>query len=101
MSKEYYCPNCNAILNNQKGFNDGFDSGYCANCGEFLINPKSDDAKLKYKDVRWFCDKCDDYLNAQEGFSDWLNEWKCKKCGYVNKIDAINITTSKKKKYLK
>ena len=83
-----YCPNCQANLTLQKGYDPTLAYWQCKGCGQMLINPEVD------SDIVWICDECGATMNTQEGFSESCGEWKCTKCGYVNKIDASEIYAS-------
>ena len=92
MILEEYCPNCNAILKKQKGFNPNLNYWVCKKCGEQLINPDSNKKRSpKYPDVVWYCDNCGAILNEQKYFNDSRGSWKCKECGYKNPIGESEI----------
>ena len=88
----YFCTNCGAILNEQKGFDPAREIWKCTKCGTILNGDSLDG--IRFKGVAWYCDNCGAYLNAQEGFTDILETWKCKDCGYVNRLSADEIIDS-------
>ncbi len=91
MSDTYeYCPNCDANLTMQKGYDNTLPYWVCRGCGEMLINPDvpSD------SDIIWRCDECGALLNIQEGFSEDNGTWKCDECGFINRIDTENLYES-------
>lgn len=89
-TEEYFCPNCNAILNKQKGFDPSKGSWTCKSCGQHLMDESVFEGD-KFKGVAWYCDKCGDLLNKQPGFSDSYGSWICAKCHYRNPIEEANI----------
>lgn len=86
---EYYCPKCNAVLNEQEGFSPDLSSWVCKNCGQQLTGDNLNNDV--YEDVVWYCDKCGAILNDQEGFTEVNKTWKCEKCGYLNDVTEDNI----------
>ena len=92
MYDEYFCPNCNATLNNQYGFNPSAGSWTCKRCGTHL----SDSAYggNRFEDVSWYCDSCGAFLNKQSGFSDTYDYWDCTECGHSNHISQDEIINS-------
>lgn len=74
---EYYCTNCNATLNFQKGFDPTLSHWRCTECGQIL---NEDDS------TTWVCDNCDAILNHQYGFYDACDYWYCTECGHKNPI---------------
>ena len=89
---EYYCPNCNAILNEQEGFDPDNGSWTCAVCGTHLMDDDVYDGDT-FEGVAWYCDSCGALLNRQDGFSDSYGSWECTECGYLNgttESDIIN-----------
>ena len=91
MSDYYeFCPNCDANLTLQRGYNASLPYWTCLGCGQMLINPKLD----TNLDIIWRCDNCEDLLNIQEGFSDNTGHFVCTKCGYDNIIDDTNLYES-------
>ena len=87
---EYYCTNCQAILNEQPGFRPSLKSWKCKECGMLLVDEEVYDGK-RFKGVAWFCDNCGALLNRQRRFSDQNATWKCTKCGYQNGITEEDI----------
>ena len=87
---EYFCPNCNAILNKQKGFNPNNSTWTCKGCGQFLIDDNIYNGE-DFEGVAWFCDKCEALLNEQPGFSDTYGSWICAKCKHRNPIDKDHL----------
>lgn len=90
MIVEEYCPNCNAYLKRQKGFNSNLKYWNCKKCGQQLINPTKK-SNARYQDVVWYCDNCGAVLNEQKYFNDHRNSWTCKECGYKNSISDDEI----------
>lgn len=80
---EYYCTNCNAILNDQPGFDPDKGTWVCTKCGHMMM---ADDVYRgdKFEGVAWFCDDCGALLNRQAGFTDSCGSWRCTECGHVN-----------------
>ena len=91
---EYYCPNCNANLNEQPGFDPNVGSWTCTECGTTLYDEEFEDTMNEYPGVAWYCDSCGAFLNKQEGFDDSCGSWKCKKCGHINPINEDEIYES-------
>ena len=81
----YYCPNCDANLNKQRGFNP--ENGYweCKKCGQYLFGDNVYSGE-RFIDTMWFCDSCEAFLNMQTGFNDLSDKWECKECGHINPI---------------
>ena len=79
----YYCPNCNADLENQYGFDPSSGTWTCRECGQFLMDEDIADGDT-YEGVAWFCDNCNALLNRQSGFSDSYGTWTCTECGHTN-----------------
>lgn len=92
---DYYCPNCNADLGNQPGFDPDSNYWICAECGVFLTDPDMDQSGNRFEDVGWFCDDCGALLNEQSGFSDWCGYWTCTECGHENRIEEDEIISNK------
>lgn len=92
-NNEYFCPNCNAILNYQLGFSPDNGAWTCTECGQQLYG---DDfyAGERFEGVVWYCDECGEILNKQDGFSDVYSSWTCTNCGHVNFIDEDEIYAS-------
>ena len=86
---EYFCPNCNADLTKQAGFDPDEGRWACTECGMQLYDEQYE-GEL-YKDVLWYCDKCGAFLNKQEGFSEFLEKWTCTDCGHINPITDRDI----------
>ncbi len=86
---EYYCPNCNADLTKQKGFDPNSHIWTCRGCGELLY----DDTVCGdvFGDVIWRCDSCGSILNVQQDFTERLGSWKCTECGFENSITEADI----------
>lgn len=89
MYDEYFCPNCNAILNNQSGFKPE-GTWKCMSCGQTLYGEDVYDG-IFYKDVMWYCDNCNALLNKQSGFYDYCGNWTCSECGHSNPINEDEI----------
>lgn len=89
---EYYCPNCNAILNDQIGFDPSKGSWTCRACGKFLYD--WDDDGECYPGVGWYCDECGALLNSQTGFYDGCDTWTCTECYHENIISEDEIYES-------
>jgi hypothetical protein len=83
-----YCPNCDANLTLQKGYDPSLNYWVCKGCGEILMNPKVEG------DIVWICDDCGEIMNLQPGFTEECGEWKCTQCGCVNKIDISELYAS-------
>lgn len=90
---EYYCPNCNATLDDQPGFDPALGTWKCTECGQGLM-----DDDIYYGDtfegIVWRCDNCNSLLNRQDGFSDSYGSWICTECGYANSITEDDIYDS-------
>ena len=89
MYDEYFCPNCNATLNNQYGFDPNAGSWTCKQCGTHLFD--SAYGGNRFDNVSWYCDSCGAFLNKQSGFSDSYEYWNCTECGYSNHISDDEI----------
>ncbi len=87
---EYYCPNCNADLDDQFGFDPSKGTWTCTECGQFLMDDDIADGD-SFEGVAWFCDNCDALLNRQSGFSDSYGTWTCTECGHINGITDEDI----------
>ena len=87
---EYFCPNCDAILNYQEGFDPSGGAWTCTSCGKLLMDEDVYDGD-SYEGVAWFCDTCNALLNRQSGFSDSLGNWICTECGHLNGITDEDI----------
>lgn len=87
---EYFCPNCDAVLNDQFGFDPSLGAWRCTSCGQTLIGDDVYDGE-KYDGIAWFCDGCNALLNKQFGFTDMVGIWVCTACGHVNPINEDEI----------
>ncbi len=96
LEDEYYCPNCNATLNNQLGFAPDCDIWTCTECGTTLYGDDVEETMEQYEGVVWYCDSCGDVLNRQLGFYDYCETWYCTKCGNANPINEDQIYESEK-----
>ncbi len=83
-----YCPNCQAILNMQKGYDPNKPYWICTGCGQMLFAPDFP------WDIVWRCDKCGALLNTQKGFREDCGKWICEECGESNEIDEKHIYDS-------
>lgn len=92
--EEYYCPNCNAVLNDQEGFSPDLDAWTCTECGETLFGDAVESTMNRFNGVVWFCDECNAILNTQDGFDDSCGTWRCKNCGHENRISDNDIYDS-------
>lgn len=92
--EEYYCPNCNAILNNQIGFDPTEGSWTCTECGQELYGDDVAETMYRYEGVVWHCDSCNAVLNKQFGFDDSCGSWRCTECGRRNRISGEDIYES-------
>lgn len=88
--EEFFCPNCNADLRKQVGFEPDLYSFICQSCGQKLFNDNIYSGD-KFEGVYWYCDRCGALLNKQIGFKDDCGFWHCTECGYKNYIDEENI----------
>lgn len=93
---DYYCPNCNADLEDQYGFDPSRGTWTCTCCGQFLMDSDIADGDT-YEGVAWFCDNCNALLNRQSGFSDSYGTWTCTECGHTNGITDEDIIEDKHK----
>ena len=91
--EEYYCPNCDAILNDQVGFDPNNDTWRCLQCGKELYGDEIYSGE-NYPDVIWRCDNCGAILNKQYGFSDNYESWECTNCFHENRINEDCIYDS-------
>lgn len=87
---EYFCPNCQAVLNDQWGFDPEGNTWTCTECGQLLMDEDIYDGG-NFKGVAWYCDKCGELLNKQYGFSDSYGSWTCTECGHTNGITDDDI----------
>jgi len=98
------CPNCNAVLNDQEGFDPYLRAWKCTVCNTVMVkdeddemfsfNPETAFEGARFPGWYWYCDNCDAFLNSQEGFDDHLDSWKCTICGYETPISAENTYDS-------
>lgn len=84
-SEEHYCPNCEAILDNQDGFDPDAGHWLCTECGHVLYGDDVYEGE-DYPGVMWFCDGCGAFLNKQSGFYDSCGTWICDECFCSNSI---------------
>ena len=91
---EYFCPNCNAILNDQIGFDPSLGVWKCTQCGQELYDDDIATTMESFNGVVWRCDSCGAILNSQSGFRDTCIVWVCTECGYPNSISEDTIFTS-------
>ncbi len=85
-----FCPNCDANLTLQRGYDASLPYWVCLGCGQMLINPELDTDS----DIIWRCDNCGELLNVQKGFDESLPVWICRVCGYENSLDDAAIYES-------
>lgn len=93
MRDEYFCPNCNATLNYQSGFDPNRGSWTCTECGTHLMDDDVYDGDT-FEGIAWYCDDCGALLNRQSGFSNRCGSWTCKKCGHSNSISEDEIISN-------
>ena len=86
-----YCPNCGAVLDDQKGFSENDGTWICSECGMQLYGDEAGETGNYKTGVIWYCDKCGAILNKQEGFDYYGERWICKECGFENDISENNI----------
>ena len=94
MKDEYFCPNCNAVLNDQDGFDPDLGAWTCTECGETLYGDDVENTMDQFDGVVWYCDECNAVLNTQRGFNDSCGTWCCTKCGHENTISEDEIYES-------
>ena len=94
MNEEYFCPNCNAVLNEQDGFDPDLGAWTCTECGETLYGEDVERTMLQFDGVIWYCDECNAILNTQSGFTDLCGTWYCQECGHENPISEKEIYDS-------
>ena len=87
---EYFCPNCDAILNDQPGFDPSEGYWKCTECGQMLTGDDIYDGEY-FEGIVWFCDNCGALLNKQSGFSDTYGSWLCTECYHRNSITEDDI----------
>lgn len=90
MRDEYFCPNCEAILNDQYGFDPDKGSWTCTKCGMHLMDDDVYEGDT-FEGVAWYCDDCGAFLNRQSGFYDYCGSWICTECGHSNPINEDEI----------
>ena len=90
---QHFCPSCEAILEDQFGFDPAVCTWTCTECGQVLIGEDEYDGDL-YPDVVWRCDSCGSFLNRQSGFSDVFSTWMCTECFHMNSISLHDIFDS-------
>jgi len=90
---ELYCPNCEAALDTQSGFDPSSPTWTCQSCGMHLMDPNLPH-RNGLEDIAWYCDGCSELLNVQDGFIDSDDTWwTCTNCGQPNLIieeDALD-----------
>ena len=92
--EEYFCTNCDAVLNNQNGFDPYGGTWTCTVCGQLLVDEDTFNGD-KYEGVAWFCDECGAFLNKQNGFNDYNDSFICTNCYHTNRINESEIYKSK------
>ncbi|MCF0230295.1 MAG: serine/threonine protein kinase [Parasporobacterium sp.] len=95
---EYFCTNCDAILNDQPGFGYNDGTWKCTVCGQQLFGEEAGDTGGRFNGIIWYCDGCGTILNKQEGFDYYGDEWTCTECGFANDITEDNIIQEKPRK---
>ena len=80
-----FCPNCEANLTMQRGYDNSLPYWICTGCGEMLINPEVNAPS----DIIWRCDSCGAVLNIQDNFTEDSNHFICTVCGYDNELNDI------------
>ena len=94
LKDEYFCPNCNAVLNNQPGFDPDGGTWTCTECGTTLYGDDIEETMDLFDGVVWYCDSCGAVLNRQSGFNDYCGTWYCTECGHPNSINENEIYES-------
>lgn len=92
--EEYYCPNCDAVLNDQIGFDPDDGVWTCTECGKELYGDEIAETMRRYEGAVWHCDWCNAVLNKQYGFDDYCSSWRCTECGHINEISDDNVCES-------
>ena len=92
--EEYFCPNCDATLNDQPGFDPDLGTWTCTNCGKELYGDSIASSMGRFDGVVWHCDSCGAVLNKQCGFTDYCDTWVCTECGHENPINEDEIRES-------
>ena len=93
-NREFFCPNCNAILNDQPGFDPSIGVWTCTECGQCLYGDEVASTMQEFDGVVWYCDSCGAVLSLQAGFYDSCGTWYCTNCGYANQINKDEIYES-------
>ena len=91
---EYYCPNCDAILNEQIGFDPNLNVQTCEICGQELYGDDIESTMHRFSNIVWHCDCCGTVLNKQSGFTDSCESWRCTECGHKNRITEDEVYDS-------
>jgi hypothetical protein len=91
---EYYCPNCDAILNEQIGFDPNLNVWTCEICGQELYGDDIESTMHRFSNIVWHCDCCGTVLNKQSGFTDSCESWRCTECGHKNRITEDEVYDS-------
>lgn len=81
MIKHEICPECDAELSDQSGFNEWDSIWTCEECGTELHHPylyNEDEDEIVA-----CCPFCDSELSAQIGFDDELPYWICRECDAI------------------
>ena len=91
---EFFCPNCNATLNDQPGFDPDIGVWICTECGQTLYGEDVEATMNQFDGVVWRCDSCGAVLNVQSGFDDSCGTWYCTECGHANSINEDEIYES-------
>lgn len=89
--EHHYCPNCDAVLEDQPGFDPAKGVWTCTNCGMQLFGDEAGDTGAYNTGIIWYCDKCGALLNKQEGFDYYADSWTCTECGTENDLSSNNI----------
>ena len=87
---KFYCPNCDAVLDDMEGFDPDIDYFYCEECWMLLVDEDAYQGE-RFENITWFCDNCEACLSEQPGFTDLEDTWECLECGYVNQIAEDQI----------
>lgn len=94
LGEEYYCPNCDAVLTNQIGFDPDIGIWTCTECGQTLYGDDVEKTQNQFEGVVWYCDSCGAVLSTQIGFNDSCGTWECTVCGEINNISDDEIYES-------
>lgn len=81
MTKHEICPECDAELSEQDGFDGEYEYWICEDCGAELQHP--DLYGWDEEVLVACCPFCDSDLTEQEGFDEDLPYWICKECDAV------------------